>query len=1036
MNGISSYDNIFLYDTNNTNYKILCAVNKENSKVECKIVYFNIHYVNGNGSPYFNNIIEIKNILDYKNKINFKVDNCSLTEFCSELLLCCGEQDKISCERKNMKFETINKFNISLPGRIYNLTIENNNYYVTLNYMNETGNENYLYQYYIYPPMCYNITCEVNNLIGKNITLFEKKTNTKYFIQFFNLPNLGTSILNGKPITDKDEKIEVDENTVEYSFVFTKGKKEPFDISYSVSIDETYSSICQMSFTNTTDNNCIEENNSNNNKTNNGGDDSNVKVIRNENCYEKCKACVGSGNSNNMNCLSCKNDLIEGNAEYYLALDDKGNCIERCKENDSFLTSENKCVKICPSGTYKFYYNNTCLESCPINYEINENKCVMKSVDNSISTEEFQSQITDNITDYVNFCNLINNSDIICVIIYSNDTDPKKQLEKGVSAIDLGNCTQIIKDYYNISDRFIIINMESKKTDEKSDDGFFDLGKKNQIEIYDLSGNKLNLSLCKEDIKIMKYLGDVCEELDINKAKSFADSGIDIFNVNDEFFNDLCHKYDNNYGKDIIIEDRRSDIYINATFCQEGCSYIGMNYELMTANCKCNSNFLEGKIVETNDKNEQSETLNFKTLKKTFISSLLDFNIEVIFCYNLVFDTKILSKNIGFYCMLLLLILQIIFLCIFLIKKLKPIKYFMFMFKSQKNQNNNSFPPKKVNFGENLNEKKDEQIDEFINIKSKKILRNLKTNNDNNNSNENKENNLKKNDDSERKLNINIENNNLEEHGQNNLDNIIQNELKQKNEKNKRNLLNIQSFSKFELLSKINLNMKDTEYKKDKNNFVNNFSPIINIQNPIININENNLILEGIKEQQSSERKIEGLFLNNNNNNNENISNKIIKKKKIKRKIKRKIGKGEKNINKMITAVDKENNINESKITQKDDELQEMDYEEAIDKDKRVYLRIFWSFLVDTQIILGTFCTENNLDLFVIKLSFFICTFQISFFLNALFYTDDYISDAYHNDGVLDFVSGLPKSIYSFIATLITTNLLKMLSNSKSELMK
>jgi len=36
----------------------------------------------------------------------------------------------------------------------------------------------------------------------------------------------------------------------------------------------------------------------------------------------------------------------------------------------------------------------------------------------------------------------------------------------------------------------------------------------------------------------------------------------------------------------------------------------------MTANCKCNSNFLEGKIIETQVKNEQSETLNFKTLKK------------------------------------------------------------------------------------------------------------------------------------------------------------------------------------------------------------------------------------------------------------------------------------------------------------------------------------------------------------------------------------------------------------------------------------
>ena len=111
-----------------------------------------------------------------------------------------------------------------------------------------------------------------------------------------------------------------------------------------------------------------------------------------------------------------------------------------------------------------------------------------------------------------------------------------------------------------------------------------------------------------------------------------------------------------------------------------------------------------------------------------------------------------------------------------------------------------------------------------------------------------------------------------------------------------------------------------------------------------------------------------------------------------------------------------------------------MDYEEAIIYDKRNYLRMFWSFLLDSQIILGTFCTENYLNLFIIKLSFFVFTFQISFFLNALFYTDEYVSDAYHNDGVLDFITGLPKSIYSFIATLITTNLLKMLSNSKSEL--
>ena len=136
---------------------------------------------------------------------------------------------------------------------------------------------------------------------------------------------------------------------------------------------------------------------------------------------------------------------------------------------------------------------------------------------------------------------------------------------------------------------------------------------------------------------------------------------------------------------------------------------------------------------------------------------------------------------------------------------------------------------------------------------------------------------------------------------------------------------------------------------------------------------------------------------------------------------------------------DKKLNINKDeaiKLLENIYDIHNADYEEAIFYDKRGYLKMYWGFLVDTQIILGTFCTDNHLDLFAIKLSFFIFTFQISFFLNALFYTDKYISNAYHNNGVLDFVSGLPKSIYSFIATLITTNLLRMLSTSKNELLR
>ena len=236
---------------------------------------------------------------------------------------------------------------------------------------------------------------------------------------------------------------------------------------------------------------------------------------------------------------------------------------------------------------------------------------------------------------------------------------------------------------------------------------------------------------------------------------------------------------------------------------------------------------------------------------------------------------------------------------------------------------------------------------------------------------------------------LNISNNNsdknLSSDNNFNLENSLQNQVPS-------NILNLKNFSKSKKNSKQNMLIEN-----------NNFAPNIYIQSPIINIQKNF-------------SKKEKFNLKNN--------------KRVMNKNKKGILSNE--LNKIINPeINKEI---ESKLSQTYYDFQDLDYKEAIIYDKRSYFRIYWEFLVDSQLILGTFCTDNHLDLFVIKLSFFICTFQISFFLNALFYSDEYISDAYHNDGVLDFFSGLPKSIYSLIATLITTNLLRMLSSSKSEL--
>ena len=172
------------------------------------------------------------------------------------------------------------------------------------------------------------------------------------------------------------------------------------------------------------------------------------------------------------------------------------------------------------------------------------------------------------MNEFINSSILYNGSDFLAVVLSSDDMEPKEQIKKGISGIDLGNCTEQMKEYYNISknESLIILNLEIKRNETKINedkdinDNSFDVGKSSQIEIYDYSGRKLDLSVCKEDLTILKYIGDLKKELNIDSAMNLANSGIDMFDASDKFFNSICHEYDNNDGKDIVITDRRNDL--------------------------------------------------------------------------------------------------------------------------------------------------------------------------------------------------------------------------------------------------------------------------------------------------------------------------------------------------------------------------------------------------------------------------------------------------------------------------------------------
>jgi len=693
-------------------------------------------------------------------------------------------------------------------------------------------------------------------------------------------------------------------------------------------------------------------------------------------CYEKCETCYSQGDSINMNCLSCKTNL--GNNISFELVD--GNCINKCLDN-TFITPEGDCVLTCPKGTYQYSLNNSCLYSCPKDYVINNNECVINLIDNEITIEEFKNQISNNITSYVNSTKIINGSNFLAVVLSSDDINPEQQIKNGISAFDLGNCTNVLKEHYDIpeNENLIIMNMEitndkiKKNESDSNDDKSFILGKSTQLEVYDYSGRKLNLSVCKEDITIMKFIGDI-KELNIDSAKTFSEKGIDVFNASHDFFNDLCYHYDNKDGKDIIINDRRNDIYQNASFCQSGCNYNGMNYDLMVANCICNPSIFQEDEKNMTNINENLEYINFKLLGKEFLENLVDLNYKVMRCYNLVLNKKIIFYNIGFYVQISMLFLQIIFVFIYLIKRLNSLKHFMLKF-DDKNSNKNK-SNKKINIVNNKHHKnhyiKRDSKKEFLATPPPKFNK------------------------------IGKSSNNLME---------------------KKNLLiaDIHNNSK-KLIFKKNLNMNEESNNKlnKKSSTKSNLQKNLLISNNL----QNNIHIHNIYNNNHFEE------MNNLNNHKRNIN--------IKDKDSKYENKNNNNLHHNIIKINKEDiaHMKDSKeLLKAIYDLQDMDYEEAILYDKRGYLKMYLGFLLDSQIILGTFCTDNHLDLFIIKLSFLICTFQISFFLNALFYSDEYISNAYHNDGVLDFFAGLPKSIYSLVATLLTTTILRMLSNSKSELM-
>ena len=114
------------------------------------------------------------------------------------------------------------------------------------------------------------------------------------------------------------------------------------------------------------------------------------------------------------------------------------------------------------------------------------------------------------------------------------------------------------------------------------------------------------------------------------KQAFLTEQGINIFDLNDPFYTDLCYDYDNPHYRDIPLNDRIATVYPDIPLCDEGCRINGIDLETMTSSCDCkfndisNSNIIKDNALLENVMGEVFDIINAS-------------NILVMKCYKYTF---------------------------------------------------------------------------------------------------------------------------------------------------------------------------------------------------------------------------------------------------------------------------------------------------------------------------------------------------------------------------------------------------------------
>ena len=604
--------------------------------------------------------------------------------------------------------------------------------------------------------------------------------------------------------------------------------------------------------------------------------------------------------------------------------------------------------------------------------------------------------------------------------------DQLKSENKDISNVDLGICESRLKQKYNISPSkdLIIFKIDVKNIEDSTTYV--------QYEIYEPDNyTLLKLDVCS-DLNIHIYSPVYLNSETKILFSSLEKAGYNLFNSSDSFYNDFCTPYTTTNGTDILLEDRKKDIYSkngNKILCQDGCELL--NYNETTEKAKCNCKPQNSETILDKESIFSAFKVGRSQLEESFFNTLSNSNFQVLQCFKLVFDFKNFGENIGRIIMTIILLFVFVCLILYFIYGGRKLENYLALILKQKIFNND-----KSNKKVKINNKSKLKLSNKSKSQSKKSVMNLKKRRTGSFH-------IKRNNQNQIIINQ-IDNNNSEKISLNNNNKINSfNNNKSINE----NIFDINKKNNEKINSKIRTKRKASRTVKLRpplNQNQNKTPNKLNIMNSSVVPKKINKNIDNKKSSILGDKLSQNIIIS------KNVYIKMNKGRSKKHK-KSTLFKSSKDgfisgnnkllnqsesLNKLekLDMIEKKNIHNNNKYYTSQ-ELNTMSYKEALKYDKRTYFQYYWSLIIKKQIFLFIIFNDDDYNLITIKVVLFLISFSLYFTLNGFFFNDSTMHKLYQNNGSYELLNQLPIILYSTFITTVINMILKYLSLSEKNML-